>query len=112
MKCTKCGQEKDITNFYKSKKDKYGVHSWCKECALKEKQGYYINNKEKIKKYKQLPHNMKKSCLRQKDYTKANKETWRGFIPEITQRQVCGKDIYFLELKGIGLFILTIGTKV
>lgn len=41
--CTKCNISKELTNFGKSKKGKYGVESLCKSC----KKQYYIDNKER-----------------------------------------------------------------
>lgn len=30
--CTKCKQERPLTDYYKSAKNKDGLHSWCREC--------------------------------------------------------------------------------
>ena len=64
--CTKCNIEKDLSNFHKRKGGKFGLRSYCKECAKvmgkkyvknnkKKRQEtckkYYKNNKDKIKKY-------------------------------------------------------------
>lgn len=46
--CTKCGIEKDISEFYKDKTKKFGVRSECKVCMLEQKKYYYDNNKEKV----------------------------------------------------------------
>ena len=49
--CTKCGQEKDISEFSWSI---HGVkrHSRCKSCHSKEHSEYYERNKEKVMEYK------------------------------------------------------------
>lgn len=31
-KCKKCGQRKDVEEFYPHPKGRLGVYSWCKEC--------------------------------------------------------------------------------
>lgn len=68
--CTKCNNEKETSEFHKSKDGKFGVRAICKECLRacdrlfyeknkeiikpvknKKQKIYYSNNKEKIKKY-------------------------------------------------------------
>lgn len=64
--CTKCKTEKEFSKFPKSKKDKSGLHSYCKSCfnkiskityrknrkkILKKCIFYYLEHKDKIKKY-------------------------------------------------------------
>ena len=48
-KCTKCGEIKHISRFYKSKSGKYGVTSECKICYKDRNKNYNDNHKEKIK---------------------------------------------------------------
>jgi len=45
-RCAKCGIEKDLSDFHKSKPNKDGRHYTCKECFSK----YYLENKERIDK--------------------------------------------------------------
>lgn len=51
-KCTQCGLEKDINEFYANPETKDGHSSMCKECQNKISAKYAQENKEKIKKYK------------------------------------------------------------
>lgn len=49
-KCSKCGQIKDISEFYKNNARKDGFTSWCKTCSREQSQEYYANNKEACRK--------------------------------------------------------------
>lgn len=46
--CSKCGETKPLTEFYKNKRARYGVASSCKVC----RKAYAAENKERIKAYK------------------------------------------------------------
>lgn len=61
--CTKCGEEKSLTDFYKKKEVKSGLTAWCKACfhekskeryaehreeELKRAREYRINNRERL----------------------------------------------------------------
>lgn len=52
-KCSKCGEEKPVSEFHKKKKGKYGVHAACKVCSAKKKKEYrrLPSTKEKVKNY-------------------------------------------------------------
>ena len=45
-KCTKCKTPKDFNCFYKEKKSKDGLRSWCKECDKKRGHSRYLKNKD------------------------------------------------------------------
>jgi len=51
--CTKCGEEKELTQFYKQKRGKYGVRPDCIDCHKeynkKYNKEYNVKNSEKIK---------------------------------------------------------------
>ena len=38
--CSKCGLEKSVAEFSKYKREKDGLHSWCKECSTKARKAY------------------------------------------------------------------------
>lgn len=63
--CSKCGLEKDLSEFYKHKKTKDGLHSKCKICHKKYNQTPEI--KERVKKYNQT--------LKVKEYKKQRSQT-------------------------------------
>jgi hypothetical protein len=50
-KCTKCGIEKELSEFHKDKYAKNGIHPVCRKCREKYKKEYRRNNKEKIREY-------------------------------------------------------------
>jgi len=64
--CTKCGQEKPLSGFYKNKMRRFGVRSQCKVCRKQ----YYQENRDKVlergKQYHQ--ENRDKILERQKQY--------------------------------------------
>jgi cytochrome c553 len=46
--CSKCGIEKNVDEFYKSKNNEDGCHPWCKECDIKYAENYYVDNTNEI----------------------------------------------------------------
>ena len=81
-KCIKCGIEKELSEFHKSKKHKDGRRSECKECRNKEQRELYLKPeiKERTKKrsneYYKIPGIKEKRSIRNKEYYKKpeNKE--------------------------------------
>jgi len=45
--CSRCGQNKFLSEFYKNKNTKDKLTFWCKECSNEYYKQYYFNNKEK-----------------------------------------------------------------
>lgn len=66
-KCTKCGEWKPFSEFYKQKGGKYGLYSSCKECKKDTYKEYYNNNKERIQE-------------KTKEYYSNNKERKQEYI--------------------------------
>jgi hypothetical protein len=52
--CSKCGIEKNVDEFYKSKNNEDGCHPWCKECDIKYAENYYIDNTIEVLKVHKL----------------------------------------------------------
>lgn len=52
--CSKCGMEKECSNFYKHPKTKDGLNSWCKECSHISSRNY---GKKKSTKYTSIIRN-------------------------------------------------------
>jgi len=73
-KCTKCGQTKHTSEFYKHKQGKHGVASYCKECDRKRIKSYYNKNAEGYKKYFKKYYRENKESLREKRREKVIKE--------------------------------------
>jgi len=46
-RCTKCGVEKPLSEFYRANGNKDGFNSRCKECKSQEAKEYYKNNRAK-----------------------------------------------------------------
>jgi hypothetical protein len=46
-KCTKCKEEKQLTEFNKAKNQRNGLSPWCKECINQNGKDWYLKNKEK-----------------------------------------------------------------
>ena len=74
-KCSKCGIEKPLTEFYKDNRS-MGHRSHCKSCTAKRKAKHYVENKEKIAKQKAkwYVENKEKILKHQKDYRAENPE--------------------------------------
>lgn len=78
--CTKCGEEKALTEFHKNKKGKYGVTSVCKNCKNEYDKKYYQRPEvqERIKEYNRKPEVME----RKRDHTRKYSQR-----PEIKARR-------------------------
>ncbi|MFA5407193.1 MAG: hypothetical protein WC343_00295 [Bacilli bacterium] len=46
-RCTKCGEEKPLTEFYRDRTKSDGRKSWCKLCTSGYQREYYEENREK-----------------------------------------------------------------
>lgn len=73
--CTKCGVEKELSEFYK-KNTSIGTTSCCKECIKLKVKKYQENNKEKITHYKKEYYKKNIEHIKERDakYYKDNKD--------------------------------------
>lgn len=71
-RCSKCNEIKSMNEFYKNKRNKDGLHRWCKKCLKK----YCKNNSEKIKKISRNYYKKNNEKLKQQsnEYYQVNKE--------------------------------------
>ena len=76
-KCTKCGEEKELGEYYKHKNSKGGLMSYCKKCA-----------REKNKEYRSKPEVKERNKKRSKDYnnTPERKEYKKEWSKKYFQR--------------------------
>lgn len=70
--CSKCGQRKELIEFYRNKKSKDGFAYQCKQCADAYSISYRDENKEKLKAYIKARYVENKE--KQKDYLKSYRE--------------------------------------
>lgn len=73
-RCTKCKEEKPLTEFSKSNQNKSGLRSWCKKCVSIDGKRYEAENKEKISKRKSEYFQKNKNVMdiRRKKYRKSH----------------------------------------
>lgn len=77
--CSKCGEEKNISEFYKRKDNKDGYRNDCKKCLNQKCEIYRENNPEKLKKYKQeyFKKNKEKLLEKKRKYRKKNPDKYK-----------------------------------
>lgn len=78
-RCTKCGEDKPITEFYKTALTKSGLYSWCKSCHIKAK-----NEWQKFKR-KNDPEFRKKESERHRAYYHKRMETDPAFREKVRE---------------------------
>lgn len=83
-KCSKCGEEKPLSEFYKKKDRKYGVFSWCKKCSKERVKEWYYNNRAKSLEYHKEYREKNKDSIRQwqKGYKSENRERLKKYNQE------------------------------
>lgn len=69
-KCTKCGEEKNVTDFYKDKGVKSGIGSRCKDCVKKCSRESQLKNSSQRKEY------LKEYSLKNKDRLTSNRRKY------------------------------------
>ncbi len=70
--CTKCKIEKNRAEFYKDKRSKVGLESWCKSCVKSHHKQYYQDNN------KELKANKKQYWLDNKEQLKADHKQYQA----------------------------------
>ena len=88
--CNKCNIEKDVTEFYSSRKK-------CKTCIIEYQREYNQNNKEKRKKY--LKENKEKISKKGKEYYQKNIEKMNRKVYERRKRKMKNDLVYRLKIK-------------
>lgn len=70
--CTKCGETKELTLFYKRKDSSDGYRTACKACYNKQSKAYSLSNKSSLSEYQKVYANKNKEQL--KEYRKQYNE--------------------------------------
>ena len=78
--CSKCGVEKELGEFYKHKKGKFGLQSKCKICSANEMKEWRAKNKEKVKEYLKEYYEQNKEKLTEQRRENYRKEKGRQFL--------------------------------
>lgn len=79
-KCSKCGEEKELSEFWKSKSGKFGVQNTCIACDKKQKKKYNSDNKEIISEKAKIRNSKPEEKLKKQEYNLKNKDKrdeWR-----------------------------------
>ena len=81
-KCSRCGEEKDISEFSKDKYTKSGIDCYCRKC----KDSFYRGRVSKNKNY---------HIDRYNNFTKKRVDSWREYFKKQSTCQVCGTKISY-----------------
>jgi hypothetical protein len=76
-RCSKCGNEKLLSNFGKHKGMKDGLRPMCKECRKKESKTYYLSNKKRIAKQHKNYRKNNKDKIKERIKRWANSDIFR-----------------------------------
>ena len=87
--CTKCGIEKELTEFYKDSSRVIGCRSACKQCESERESDWYNRNKDKINERRRelRKHNPEK-------YNEYHRKRRANFTEEQKRRQLDAKNDY------------------
>jgi 5-methylcytosine-specific restriction endonuclease McrA len=87
--CTKCGEEKALSEFRKRKRSKDGFASCCKKCAQRYDKSYYKENKEKvrIKNAKYQHENRERLNKKSKAWREKNKDYFSNYFRNVTEER-------------------------
>jgi hypothetical protein len=67
--CTKCGNIKAYSEFYKDARRKDGLASWCKEFVCEYKKAYYATDKGKAVVNEYVEKNKEKRAIYNREYS-------------------------------------------
>lgn len=79
-KCSKCGEEKDISFFFKAKNTKDGLYPSCKECKSKKRKEWKEKNKKKVFDYNSIYNKSDKKKISDKKYREKRKKKYKEDI--------------------------------
>jgi len=99
--CTKCGEEKPITEeyFYTDKRNKNGFRSHCKICHKQEKKEHYKNNREFIKQKSSKYYHTNKDEINKKNRIKNKKPSQRFLRNKYVAERKIKDPLFKLKLR-------------
>ena len=107
--CTKCGEEKPVTEYHKQKRGKYGVTSKCKVCIseidreYRSRPEFQEKNREYQRKYRQRPESRRYVReYRQRPQTRERNRAYRQDPDRLEQKRKRERENYRLR-KELGL---------
>ncbi len=89
-RCSKCGTEKDRTDFHKDSSRRDGLCVWCKACAKKNTDGYYQRNKEQVKEKARISR-AQMGPTRLAELNREYSRRWRGRNPDYSRTAVLAR---------------------
>ena len=119
-KCSRCNEEKELTEFYKDKRASDGASSACKKCLLKQQKKYSIEHKtqrevyikeyrekhkQKLKEYKANYHlqHKEEQNKKSKEYYYSNKDNIVKNNVEYTKKRCKNDPLYAFILHARGI---------
>ena len=90
-KCSKCGLERNTTEFYKDKRKKDGFNVWCKSCSSEYGKEHYDANRDKLLKQAKEYRAANKDVIseRRKEHYADNKDK---ILKQVKEYYVANKD--------------------
>ena len=78
--CTKCGEEKPLTEFHKSRKSHDGLGYWCKSCKKEFRKRFYEENRGRLLEYRRRYYedHREQSLDHAREYHEMNREQLLG----------------------------------
>lgn len=110
--CRKCQLFKNASSFHKTKRCKYGLSSYCKNCSKIRKQKYYEKNKNKIrekenKKYNKILERNRRRKFAQKYPERIRERARKDREKHKLKRQKAAKEYKSKKIKSDALFKLS-----
>ena len=94
-KCPKCGKVKNVVGFTNHKNRYDGLSSWCRKCIAINTKRWRLNNKKKVKKYKDKYYKKNVIKIRNDQYKRLYGITTEQYDDILKQQDygcaICGK---------------------
>jgi hypothetical protein len=90
--CSKCKIEKSFDSFVRDKRQKSGLHSWCKKCCTEKKVADYKNDPEKFRARKRLAYPVQRESILKRDKARrpeANARRRERYATDLEYKNKC-----------------------